>query len=264
VRQNFGRVIEFLTAGMSFSSEQFAIEGTVPFDDDMLPNESEIRIYNLSDQILAKIKRGAVAMVNAGYRGDVGVILHGWISRVSTHWEGVDKITTINVLDSEDLSKREVKEAAYAKGTLASYIIKDLAGVIGMPIAQMELAKDVRYTDGYTVKGKATDLIAEVAEECETSAFINRGKLYIRNLRRIAGSDLFVLSAKTGLIGTPSPFEDEGSNGYELTSQLQYRITTASGIDLVSSAFAGRLYVRKGMHTFSRDGDFTTNVEAIL
>lgn len=208
--QNFGRVIEFMTAGMNFSSEQFAIEGTVPFDDDMLPNESEIRIYNLSDQTLSRIKRGEVAMVNAGYRGDVGIILHGWISRVSTQWEGVDKITTINVLDSEDLSKREVKEVAYAKGTLAGYIIKDLAGVIGMPIAQMELVKDVRYSDGYTVKGKATDLIADIAKECETSAFINRGKLYVRSLRRIGGSDLFALSAKTGLIGTPSTFEDEG------------------------------------------------------
>lgn len=264
MQQNFGRVIEFLTAGMRFSSEQYAIEGTVPFDDDMLPNESEIRIYNLSDQTLARIKRGEVAMVNAGYKGDVGVILHGWISKVHTQWDGVDKITTIYVLDSEDLSQREVKEAAYARGTSASYIIKDLARVIGMPIAQMEMVKDVRYTEGYTAKGKATDLIAEVAKECETSAFINRGKLYVRNLRRIAGSDLFALSPKTGLIGTPSPFEDEGASGFEITSQLQYRITTASGIDLTSSAFNGRLYVRRGMHTFSRDGEFTTSVEAVI
>ena len=260
---NFGRVIEFMTANMSFSSEKFAIEGTVPFDNDMLPNESEIKIYNLSDETIAKIKRGAVAAVNAGYKGDVGLILTGWISRVSTAWEGVDKITTINVLDSEDLSKREVKEAAYAKGTMASYIIKDLARVIGMPIAQFELYKDVRYAGGYTVKGKATELIADIAKECGTSAFINRGKLYVRNLRRIAGSDLFALSTKTGLIGTPSYFED-GAAGYQIKSQLQYRITTGSGIDLTSSIFTGRLYVRKGTHTFSRDGDFTTDVEAVL
>lgn len=261
---NFGRVIEFLTEGMSFSSEKFAIEGTVPFDNDMLPNESEIRIYNLSAGTLAKIKAGKVAMVNAGYKGDVGLILHGWISRVSTRWEGVDKITTINVLDSEDLSKRQVKESAYAKGTLASYIIKDLARVIGMPIAQMELYKDVKYTDGYTVKGKATDLIAEIAKECQTSAYMNRGKLYVRNLRRIAGSDLFRLSPKTGLIGTPTPFKSDGAAGYQIKSQLQYRITTASGIDLSSTIFSGRLYVRKGSHTFSRDGEFSTEVEAVL
>jgi hypothetical protein len=262
--QNFGRVIEFLTANMSFSSDRFAIDGRVPFDNDMLPNESEVRIYNLSDQTLTKIKRGNVAMVNAGYKGDIGMIMLGWISRVVTRWEGVDKITTINILDSEDLSKRQVKEAAYAKGTLASYIIRDLARVIGMPIAQMELHKDVKYNDGYTVKGKATDLIADIAKECETSAFINRGKLYIRNLRRIAGSDLFALSKKTGLIGSPSTFEDAGTTGYNVKSQLQYRITTASGIDLTSSLFTGRLYVRKGTHIFSRDGDFTTEVEAVL
>lgn len=261
---NFGRVIEFMTGNMLFSSTNYAIEGTVPFDADMLPNESEIKIFNLADETIAKIKRKSVAAVNAGYKGDVGLILNGWISKVRTRWEGVDKITTINVLDSEDLSKRGVKEAAYAKGTTASYIMKDLARVIGMPIAQMELTKDIKYTDGYTVKGKATDLIADVAKECQTSAYINKGKLYIRNLRRIAGSDLFGLSAKTGLIGTPSLFESDGASGYQVKSQLQYRITTASGIDLTSTVFTGRLYVRSGTHSFSRDGDFTTDVEAVL
>ncbi len=44
---NFGRVVEVMVNNMMFSSDDFAIEGSVPFDNDPLPNESEIKIWNL-------------------------------------------------------------------------------------------------------------------------------------------------------------------------------------------------------------------------
>jgi hypothetical protein len=260
---NFGRVVEVLVAGMTFSMEHFNMEGEVPFDDDVLPNESVIRIWNLSAETINKIKRGETLMVNAGYSGDVGVILHSFVSAVRTTWEGVNKITSIYVMDSEDLSKRTLKDVSYKAGTLGSYIIKAMAGQIGLPIAQFELVQDYRYTDGYTASGEVTEIIAKVAKDCKTSVFINKSKLYVRNLRRGA-DDLFKLSDTTGLIGTPEYQEGEESKGYQLKSQLQYRITTASVIDLVSRTFKGRLYVRGGSHSFSRTGDFVTTMEAVL
>lgn len=263
MKSNFGRIVEVMTANMKFSSLDYNIEGTVPFDNDPLPNESEIKLWNLSEKTINNIKRGNVLMINAGYKGDIGVLLHGYISRVITRWEGVDKITTINVLDSEDLSKRVVKEIAFAEGTLASKIIKQMATYIGLPIAQMDLNQDVRYLGGYSAKGAVTEIITKVAKDCGTSVYINKNKLYIRNLRR-GGDAVFTLNPKTGLIGTPTQFEGEGAKGYNVSSQLQYRITTASVIDLTSSVFEGRLYVRSGSHTFSRTGDFKTEMEAVL
>lgn len=260
---NFGRVCEVLTANHKFSMEDFNIEATIPFDNDPLPNESEIKIWNLSDSTLHIIKPKQVLMLNAGYRGDVGLLLHGYISNVITRWEGVDKITTINVLDSEDLSKREVKQIAYAKGTLASAIIKQMAGFIGLPLAQFELSQDYRYQEGYTASGKVTEVISKVAQDCKTQVFINKGKLYVRNLRRGADS-VFKLNKDTGLIGSPELFQDQGATGYNLKSQLQYRITTASVIELSSQAFKGKLHVRSGSHHISRTGDFTTEMEAVI
>lgn len=260
---NFGRVVEVLAAGMTFSMDKYAIEGTVPFDNDTLPNESEIKIYNLAPETIARLKRNENLMVNAGYKGDVGIILHGFISSAQTRWEGVDKVTTLRVLDCEDLSKRTVKDIAYVEGTLASRIIKDMAAQIGLPVAQFELVQDVRYLGGYTASGEATEIIAKVAEDCKTQVYISRGKLYVRNLRR-GRDDLFKLSARTGMIGSPEYFEDEHVKGYNVTQQLQYRVNTASVIDLDSIAFKGRLYVRSGQHSFSRTGDFTTTTEAVL
>ncbi|UVI28162.1 phage protein [Paenibacillus spongiae] len=262
---NFGRVVEVMVAGMTFSMDNFAIEGTVPFDSDPLPNESEIKIWNLTAATVNKIKRNDTLVVNAGYKGDVGVILHGFVSSVQTVREGVDRITRIKVIDSEDLSERTFKDVSYKEGTLASYIIRAMAGQIGLPIAQFELVQDYRYMDGYTASGEVTEIISKVAEDCKTSVYINKGKLYVRNLKRGRGEDhLFKLNESTGLIGVPEYQDDEDSKGYQITSQLQYRITTASVIDLSSEDFTGRLYVRSGSHTFSRTGDFVTSVEAIL
>ncbi|WP_342410613.1 hypothetical protein [Paenibacillus sp. FSL R10-2778] len=261
--KNFGRVVEIMTANMKFTLDKYTMEGTVPFDNDTLPNESELRIWNLSQTTINNIKRNAVLMVNAGYTGDVGLILHGRISSVRTKWEGVDKITTVYVLDSEDLSKREVTEIAFAKGTLASAIIKQMAGYIGLPVAQMALNQDYRYQDGYTEKGKVTDIISEVCKDCGTSCYINQSKLYIRNIRNGADS-VFALSPETGLIGSPEYFEDNGIQGYNISAQLQQRITTASVINLTCREWSGKLHIRSGTHKFSNTGDFITETEAIM
>ncbi|MEJ8306668.1 phage protein [Saccharibacillus sacchari] len=261
--KNFGRVVEVLVAGMTFSMDKYAIEGTVPFDNDTLPNESEIKIWNLAPETITWLKRNENLIINAGYQGDVGVILHGYVADVRTLRDGADKVTTLRVMDCEDLSKRTVKDIAYVEGTLAERIIRDMAAQIGLPIAQFELYQNVRYLEGYTASGEATEIIAKVAEDCKTQVYVNRGKLYVRNLRR-GKDDLFKLSAKTGLIGAPEYFEGEGVKGYNVTQQLQYRVTTASVIDLDSLAFTGRVYVRSGQHSFSRTGDFTTVTEAVL
>ncbi|MNN38462.1 hypothetical protein D3C81_1524590 [compost metagenome] len=87
--------------------------------------------------------------------------------------------------------------------------------------------------------------------------------MYVRNLKRGADS-VFKLNKDTGMIGSPERFEDENSKGFNIKSQLQYRITTASVIDLTSQIFKGRVYVRSGSHHISRIGDFTTEMEAVL
>lgn len=259
---NFGRVVEVLIGNKKFSNADFTLEGTVPFDNDPLPNESEIKIWNLSNDTIAQLKRGQTAMVNAGYRGDIGLILHGFVSKVITKREGVDRVTSIYVLDSDDITKREV-DIAYKNSTLASYILKDMARQLGLPIGQFELNQDYRYEEGYTAKGEVTKVISDVAADCGTSAYVNKGKLYIRNLR-IGADDVFSLSSDTGLIGSPETFEEENFKGFTIHSQLQYRVTTASVIDLKSSIFIGRVHVRSGSHKFSNTGNFTTEVEAIL
>lgn len=259
---NFGRVIRVLVDGAEFSGNDFTIEGSVPFDSDALPNEAEIKIWNLSVQSIARFKRGGTLMVYAGYEGDVGLILHGFISSILTEDDGADWVTTVHVLDSDDISKREVKSIAFAKRTLGSYILKEMVKQLGLPLAAMKLTRDYRYEEGYTAEGLVTDIIQKVAEDCQTSAWVNKGRVFIQNVR--SGNDLFRLSPDTGLIESPKPFDDGHVQGLNITSQLQYRLTTASVIDLTSKGKTLRCYVRSGTHKFSLTGDFVTELEAVF
>jgi hypothetical protein len=260
---NFGRVVDIQAGDMSLSNKDFTIEFTVPFDNDLLPNESEIKIYNLSDTSILGFKLDKALIINAGYEGNAGTILQGFISKVKTEYNGVDKTTTIYVLDSENLSSRKLEDIVYGEETLASTILEEMAGQLGLKIAQMNLNQDVLYESGYTATGEITGIIKKLAADCGTSAYVNKGQLYIRNLRE--GNDASIdLSADTGLIGQPEAFDegDYGFKGLRLKAQLQHRITTASVIQLISKRVEAKLHIRKGSHKCS-GSDFVTEMEGI-
>jgi hypothetical protein len=260
---NFGRVVEIQARDVNLSNKDFTIEFTVPFDNDLLPNESEIKIFNLTDATIRKFNTDEKLIVNAGYEGNTGSILQGFITKIVTSFSGVDKTTTIHVLDSENLSSRELKDIAYAEGTLASEILEEMAGQLGLEVAQMNLNQDVRYDGGYTATGEVTDIIKKLAADCGTSAYINKGRLYIRNLREGA-DDLIELSANTGLIGQPESTQDGIFEIIKLKSQLQHRVTTASVIKLNSKRHKDvTLHIRKGSHRCT-SSDFVTEMEGIL
>jgi len=268
------------------NNEQLKIKFTVPFDDNTEANESTIEIYNLSDNTISKIKKNDICTITAGYKGDTGVILSGRISLVKTTHDGVDKCTTIYVLDSEDLTEKSIESKSYAAGTSASNILKDLANKLKMPITILKLPTDVKYSKGWTCDGVITEEMQKVAKHCGASVYINKGKLYIRPLTE--GDNInFILSVDTGLIGVPSEFTEEveldkedvqnmatqkgqskiktvgdkkviEEHGFNITSLLQHRITTASLITLNSKYGKGSYRVRSGVHRY--DDTFVTEM----
>lgn len=243
------------------SGEDLTIEFDVPFDDNTEPNESKITIYNLSESTINQMRNNDVLTLNAGYKNDVGLLLSARISSISTAWNGPTKVTTITVLDSQSLDEKQTAQKAYAAGTKGSYILTDLASQLGVPIAVIKIQNDKVYTEGYTVEGKITDKMKEVAKDCGVSVYINKGRLYIRSL--YDGDDAkFTLTSETGLIGSPEWFEEQDVKGWRVKCLLQHRITTASFIAVKSSTANGTYRVRKGKHTCTSNG-FITEMELV-
>lgn len=256
----FGRYAEIICAGMTLDSEALDLEFNVPFDSDVEPNESEIRIFNLKSDTINRFKKNQKLVLNAGYRGDIGVVLSGYISKVKTDHQGVDKVTTLYVLDSVPLNTSRTLNKAYKKNIKASQIIKDLLALLKLD-AKIQIVKDKTYAKGYTIDGEVVAALANLANECGGTFFMSKGKAYISPIHSGA-TPKFVLNEKSGLIGTPSSFEQESQSGYSVTSLLQYRLATADAVTLDSNVAKGKFYVYSGKHRWS-GSEFVTELDLI-
>lgn len=254
----FGSVAKVICGGVTVSSETLDLEFTVPFDDDMEPNEAEIVVYNLSDNTIKQLKKKAAISIEAGYKGDTGVLFEGFISKVATTYEGADKVTTIRALD--DIKDHSIESISFAAGTKASYILRQLIKKTGIPVAVFKVRRDHTYKDSQTVDGDLMENIKKYAEVCGISVYVSKGKIYARYIKE--GDNLnFNVSVDTGLIGYPTAFTEEVTaedftdvvNGFEAEMLLQHRLFAGAIVNLTSKVGNGTYRVCSGEHRFSPD-----------
>lgn len=258
----FGSVAKMICGNVTIDSDTLDMEFTVPFDDDMEPNEAEIILYNLSDTTIKQLKKGAELSLVAGYKGDTGVVFKGYISKVKTTYESADKVTTIKAMD--DVKDHTLESVSFAAGTKASYILKSLVNKTGIPIAVFSVRRDHTYKDAQTVDGDLMENIKKYAEVCGISVYVSKGKIYARYIKN--GDNLnFTVSADTGMLGYPSAYTEEVTaedytdtvNGYEVEMLLQHRLAAGAIITLKSKIATGTYRVCSGEHRFSPDEAMT-------
>lgn len=259
----FGSVATVKSGQVTVSSETLDLEFVVPFDDDMEPNEAEIIVYNLSDNTVKQLKKGAVITIEAGYKGDTGVLFSGYITKVRTSYSGADRATTIKALD--DIKDHSIESIAFAAGTKASYILRQLINKTGIPVAVFKIRRDHTYKDSQTVDGDLMENIKKYATVCGISVYVSKGKIYARHIKE--GDNLnFNVSVDTGMIGSPNPFTEEITaedytetvDGYEVEMLLQHRLCAGAIVALKSKAGNGTYRVCSGEHRFSVDEAVTT------
>lgn len=259
----FGSVATIKSGDVTISSKTLDVEFTVPFDDDMEPNEAEIIIYNLSENTIKQLKKKAAISITSGYEGDTGVLFEGFISKVVTKHDEAEKITTIYALD--DIKKHEVESLAFDEGTKASSILRELLRRTGIPVAVFKPRRDHRYENAQTVDGDLMENIKKYAKVCGISVYVSKGKIYARYIKE--GDNInFVVSPETGMIGSPDPYTEEITaedftdviDGFEVKMLLQHRMCAAAIVNLKSKAASGEYRVCSGEHRFSPDEAITT------
>lgn len=262
----FGSVAVIRCNGAVIKSSELDIEFTVPFDDDMEANEAEVTIYNLSNTTISRLKKNASISIEAGFKGDTGVIFKGYVSKRTTSYEGVDRKTTLKCLDR--VKKKNLKEITYKKGTKASKILKDLLKKTNTPIAVFKIRRDHTYKDEQKVDGDLFENIKTYADVCGISVYVSKGKIYARYLK--VGDNLnFTVQESTGMINTPTEYEEEITaedfketvKGYEIECLLQHRFAAGGIIKLKSkNAKDGKYRIRSGEHTFN-EGEATSKIK---
>lgn len=258
----FGSEAKITCGSVTIKSSELDLEFDVPFDDDMEANEAEIIVYNLTDSTIKNIKSKSKISIEAGYKGDTGVIFSGFVSKVSTKSEGADKVTTIKCLD--DMSTKTVEDLTFAAGTKASTILQSLLKKTNTPIAVFKIRRDHTYKDSVTVDGDLMENIKQYADVCGISVFVSKGKIYARHIKE--GDNLnFTISPDTGLIESVEEFEEEQTaedfkeivKGYKGKMLLQHRLTTAGIVTLKTKVANGQYRVRNGRHIFNPDEAIT-------
>ena len=252
----FGSEAKIICGDVTIVSSDLDLEFTVKFDDDMEANEAEIIVYNLSKNTVAQLKNKAKISIEAGYKGDTGVIFSGYITKVRSKYEDADKVTTINCID--DVSQKTISEITYAKGTKASYILKDLLKRTGTPIAVFKMRRDWTYENEQKVDGDLTENIKKYSEVCGVSTYVKNGQIYSRYIKE--GDNIyFDISEETGMIGSPEEFEEEQTaedyteviNGYKVECLLQHRFSAGGIVNLKSLEANGTYRICSGEHIFN-------------
>lgn len=264
----YGHTVVIQAGNAVIRNSDLDCEFDVPFDDDAEANEAEIQIYNLSDASVQGIKKDTPVCITAGYGDDTGIIFSGFISKVCTYYQDMDRVTEIHALDDMKRQESDLESIAYAPGSSASSVLMDLIAKTGLPVGVCSIKRDYVYADGTTIEGGLMENIRKQAQICGVSAYICKGQVYVRHISE--GDALeFQLSSDTGLLSL-SEFEEEQTaedfkdtvRGYDITMLLQHRVTTASIVKVQSANVSGVYRVREGSHTY--DGSsFLTKVKAI-
>ena len=262
---------------ITLKSSDLDIEFTVPFDDNLEANEGEIIVYNLSDRTIEELKKEVKSQnkltIEAGFDGDTGVIFSGVITKVFTKREGADRTTTIKIIDGFSTSTKDLISSGKLQesydGVTAKSILEALLIAEGSPY-KMNVDSDYAYENSVTIGDDLQAEIKKYSEVCGVSTFKSKGTIYSCKLADIANDITFNVSEETGMIDSPSPFEEvvtigdkeETIKGFEIEMLLQHRAAVGAIVNLTSEQYKGKYYIKSGTHRFNIS-EATTSIKVV-
>lgn len=250
--------------GRTLPSE-LTVNFTIPFSEVPETDSGEIEIYNLSKDSVRRIRKGSKIRLSAGYESDYGNIFYGEVLSVGTHWDAVDKITTIVLGDSSTDYRRLRYSRSFAPNITNDEVLRYLITRAGLGIGDFDTVKNPSYPTGLLLQGKLQDLIKRCVNVSGSKFYVNRMRAYVRphNKGQQVG---FLLNKDTGLVEIPEEIETEINEkvyrGYSVVSLLNHQIDVDNIIKIESKTANGYFRVSSGVHEGSNnENDYYTTME---
>lgn len=246
------------------SSPDFEIE--TEFDITESTNIAKIVIYNLTDEMMKKLKKGVEVVIEAGYwndgkNKDIGVIYKGIIESLKGSWNNADKKFEITCNTYNDEYKDTKINLKAGKGTKASTIIKLILSKLDkLKAGTIELGKDIDYKDGKTLHNNVKHIFKELAKDTKSVFFITNGVVTFQPRDKINRGVLEF---------DPNRFQDvkENDGTYTLKAIFDHRFQEGFKINLdLKKAFEqleikGEYLITKGKHVMNFKTDAYTELE---
>lgn len=267
----FKQKIEVQIGTTTFLSDTLDIEFESPFDDDLITDETEIIIYNLSQNSSARFTKGQTVTLSAGFSSQrsgkttyssVGAICKGTVKKVKNQIDKPDRITTIYLNPCSKVTDHTAT-ITYGANSTARNILLDLLNRTGLPRGYTNIPWNLNrtYEDEVTIEDSMLEGIKQYANVLNVSTYVRNGALYCHRL----GTDLVNqwgtvrLSEDTGLIGTPEEFLEDvridgveySVSGYTIQCLARSPIGTGTKIVLDSNFVKGNFIVKEGKHSYN-------------
>ncbi|NFG60033.1 hydrolase [Clostridium botulinum] len=184
----------------------------------MEPNLSIITVYNLNvkteNAIIASGKR---VTVEAGYEGSqFGLIFDGDIIQcINSRDDGTTCKLEIIALDSDRAINFDIVNFSIVRGQTQRDIVNHMSNTASNSINLGSISEKLngqKLSRGKVVFGKASDYYRQIAKSNDLQFYMDDGSLNLISMGDLPEGEIFDLSPKSGLVGTPEQ-SDYGVNG---------------------------------------------------
>ena len=192
--------VRLITIGdIVFDYDELDVEFEVKCTDDNKSDLATIKLYNLSDTTLQKLKLNQDVSIDAGYRDIHGIIFNGIVESVSTSRDENDFITTIEATPNNRAYANTIINRQFKAGIKASEVIKQIGTMCNFTMDIKELGKDTVYPNGKVFSGRLSNVIPILARDTGTICRFTNTTIEFK-LPNKAYSSVLHLGAEQGLI----------------------------------------------------------------
>lgn len=235
-------------------------------------NKAVITVTNLSTATRAKFdEKSLPVVVEAGYVDRRGAVFIGTAYRTTHTRSGADVVTTIEAADGGREISTAVGAWSYAAGVSSSQVIRDVADGISLPLSTGSSITPNKPTfgKGWAFVGSAADALSAATKAVGLTWSVQDGQIQIL-ADADDGTAVTVLSATTGMIGSPERLETKADGKdvarVKVSCLLQPQIRPARRIKIESINAPGLsgVYVVKEMKLTgdTHGNDWTMAIEA--
>ena len=192
--------VRLITIGeIVFDYDELDVEFEVKCTDDNKSDLATIKLYNLSDTTLQKLKLNQDVSIDAGYKDIHGVIFNGIVESISTSRDENDFITTIEATPNNRAYANTIINRQFKAGIKASEVIKQIGTMCNFTMDIKELAKDTVYQNGKVFSGRLSNVIPILARDTGTICRFTNTTIEFK-LPNKAYSSVLHLGGEQGLI----------------------------------------------------------------
>ena len=247
----------FLLGGQG--ADPLHISFSVEKSDSETLNTAKVHIWNLGDANLRILEEPDLTVeLSAGYGNQLPVILVGNVTFAATETDRADRVTVLEVSDGRVALRDAYLTLSLNEIVDSKAVYEAIAAQMGLSLIFADDLSFVTFPTGYCFVGKAKDALHRVCAANGHTWTIQNGILQITLPGRPLHSKGYLLSGRSGLIGTPKRIiisrsgEDTAPlTGWEITYLLNGAIGVNDVVQIESSSANG--YYR--VHKVTMDGD---------